>query len=237
MPISNSRVSASYRRGFWSWLSSNKTYQSVSSFLLGTKRKRFILLAALPVLWALVANFAPLLKMLEFSFYEAYPLSKGRGIVYTLDNWIEFFILNVYTVPFLRSIVFSIILTISTLILTYPIAYYLAQHLPKSKQLLFLLILLIPFWVGEIIRTYAIMILLGNKGLINLILQYFDLIEKHIDHQDNMFQNVIKEQNGKLRNVIGDAYIITFDKIDCLINAINYVRMIYNQRLKYDKKL
>ena len=140
MPISNSRVSASDRRGFWSWLSSNKTYHSVSLFLLGTKRKRFILLAALPVLWALVANFAPLLKMLEFSFYEAYPLSKGRGIVYTLDNWIEFFILNVYTIPFIRSIVFSIILTISTLILTYPIAYYLAQHLPKSKQLLFLLI-------------------------------------------------------------------------------------------------
>ena len=180
MPISNSRINARDSKGFWSWLSSNQSYRTVSVFLLGTKRKRFILLAALPVLWALAANFAPLLKMLDISFYEAYPLSKGREIVYTLDNWKEFFLLNVYTIPFLRSIVFSIILTISTLILTYPIAYYLAQHLPKSKQLLFLLILLIPFWVGEIIRTYAIMILLGNRGLINLILQYFGLIERPI---------------------------------------------------------
>ena len=180
MPINNSRISASDSRGFWSWLSSNQSYHSVSLFLIGTHRKRFIFLAAVPILWALVANFAPLLKMLEISFYEAYPLSKGREIVYTLDNWVEFFLLNVYTIPFLRSIVFSIILTISTLILTYPIAYFLAQHLPKSKQLLYLLILLIPFWVGEIIRTYAIMILPGNRGLINLILQFFVLIEKPI---------------------------------------------------------
>ena len=180
MPINNSRISASDSRGFWSWLSSNQSYHSVSLFLIGTNRKRFIFLAAVPILWALVANFAPLLKMLEISFYEAYPLSKGREIVYTLDNWVEFFLLNVYTIPFLRSIIFSIILTISTLILTYPIAYFLAQHLPKSKQLLYLLILLIPFWVGEIIRTYAIMILLGNRGLINLILQFFGLIEKPI---------------------------------------------------------
>ncbi len=180
MPINNSRISASDSRGFWSWLSSNQSYHSVSLFLIGTHRKRFIFLAAVPILWALVANFAPLLKMLEISFYEAYPLSKGREIVYTLDNWVEFFLLNVYTIPFLRSIVFSIVLTISTLILTYPIAYFLAQHLPKSKQLLYLLILLIPFWVGEIIRTYAIMILLGNRGLINLILQFFGLIEKPI---------------------------------------------------------
>ena len=180
MPINNSRISASDSRGFWSWLSSNQSYHSVSLFLIGTHRKRFIFLSAVPILWALVANFAPLLKMLEISFYEAYPLSKGREIVYTLDNWVEFFLLNVYTIPFLRSIVFSIILTISTLILTYPIAYFLAQHLPKSKQLLYLLILLIPFWVGEIIRTYAIMILLGNRGLINLILQFFGLIEKPI---------------------------------------------------------
>ena len=58
--------------------------------------------------------------------------------------------------------------------------------------------------------------------------KYFDLVEKHIDHQDNMFQNVIREQNGKLRNIIGDAYIITFDKIDHLVNAINYINKYWN---------
>ncbi|SVC48420.1 uncharacterized protein METZ01_LOCUS301274, partial [marine metagenome] len=55
MPISNSRINARDSKGFWSWLSSNQSYRTVSVFLLGTKRKRFILLAALPVLWALAA--------------------------------------------------------------------------------------------------------------------------------------------------------------------------------------
>ena len=43
-----------------------------------------------------------------------------------------------------------------------------------------LLILLIPFWVGEIVRTYAIMIFLGNTGAVNLVLKWFRLIERPI---------------------------------------------------------
>ena len=46
--------------------------------------------------------------------------------------------------------------------------------------MLMLLILLIPFWVGEIVRTYAIMIFLGNTGAVNLVLKWFGLIERPI---------------------------------------------------------
>ena len=43
-----------------------------------------------------------------------------------------------------------------------------------------LLLLLIPFWVGEIVRTFAIMILLGNNGAVNLLLKSLGLIERPI---------------------------------------------------------
>ncbi len=76
--------------------------------------------------------------------------------------------------------VFSSVLTFATLILTYPVAYYLARHVRKNRQMLFLLIVLIPFWVGEIIRTYAIMILLGNNGAINIVLKFFGLVDRPI---------------------------------------------------------
>ena len=59
-------------------------------------------------------------------------------------------------------------------------AYFLAKHVKRENQLLFLLLLLIPFWVGEIVRTYAIMILLGNNGAVNLILGWLGLIERPI---------------------------------------------------------
>jgi spermidine/putrescine transport system permease protein len=42
------------------------------------------------------------------------------------------------------------------------------------------LLLLIPFWVGEIVRTYAIMILLGNTGAVNQVLKWFGMIDKPI---------------------------------------------------------
>ncbi len=167
-------------RSFWSWLATSKVYQSVSASLLGTKKRRLVLLAAVPIIWAIVANLGPLFKMLDISFYDAYPLSKGREATYTIAAWREFFVTPVYYIPFFRTLIFSGILTFATLVLVYPVAYFLARHVPKSRQMLFLLLVLIPFWVGEIIRTYAIMILLGNNGAINIALKFLGIIDRPI---------------------------------------------------------
>ena len=164
MPSDNISSSVSDRRGFWSWLVSNKIYQSLSKALLGTKKRRFFLLLIVPVVWAFVANLGPIIKMVDISFYNTYPLSKGKKAYYTLDAWREFFSSHVFYIPFFRTLILSTALTFAALVITYPVAYFLARHVPKNKQMLFLLIILIPFWVGEIIRTYAIMILLGNNG-------------------------------------------------------------------------
>jgi spermidine/putrescine transport system permease protein len=178
MPAKKAYTSGS--RNFWSWLATNGVYQSVSGFLLGTPKRRLFLLAALPILWALVANLGPLIKMLDISFYDAYPLSRGREATYTIAAWREFFETRVFYIPFFRTLGFSAVLTFATLVLVYPVAYFLARHVPKHRQMLFLLIVLIPFWVGEIIRTYAIMILLGNNGAINNALKFLGLIDRPI---------------------------------------------------------
>jgi len=67
-----------------------------------------------------------------------------------------------------------------TLLLIYPVAYFLARHVKPDNQLAFLLLLLIPFWVGEIVRTYAIMILLGNNGALNLALKALGFVDRPI---------------------------------------------------------
>lgn len=166
--------------GFWGRLVNNGTYKYLSTVLLASEKRRFILLASLPVIWVLVANVGPILKMIDLSFYKAFPLTAGKEQAYTFDNWVLFFTSNIFYIPFVRTIIFSMTLTFATLLLTYPVAYFLATHVRKERQLLFLLLILIPFWVGEIIRTYAIMILLGNKGLVNIVLRYFDLIDRPI---------------------------------------------------------
>ncbi len=165
---------------FWGRLVNNKVYLIITNTLLATNKSRFFILASLPVFWALFAHLGPILKMIDLSFYNAYPLTIGKEMHYTTDNWTHFFKSSVFYIPFLRTIIFSAILTIVTLILVYPVAYFLARHVPKNKQMLYMMLVLIPFWVGEIVRTYAIMILLGNKGLINMVLRYFDLIDRPI---------------------------------------------------------
>ncbi len=167
-------------RGFWSTVAASSVYRDVSATLLGGERRRFWLLALFPLLWVFVAHLGPILQMLRISFLDAYPPTRDIEPVMTLANWMAFFGDDIFVVPFLRTLTFATVLTIATLLLTYPVAYFLAKHVRRNRQLLFLLLLLVPFWVGEIVRTYAIMILLGNRGFVNLVLSWLGLIERPI---------------------------------------------------------
>jgi spermidine/putrescine transport system permease protein len=168
------------RRNGWGALLNNATYARVTGALFKTQRRQFILLASFPLFWVFFAHLGPILQMFWISFVDSYPPMAGREPQFTLDNWARFFQERIFIMPFLRTIVFSLVLTISTLIITYPVAYFLAKHVPKRSQLMFLLLLLIPFWVGEIVRTYAIMILLGNRGALNLLLMWIGVTDRPI---------------------------------------------------------
>lgn len=168
------------RRSFWGAVSSAGVYQAFAALLLSSPRRQFALLAAFPVIWVLTQHLGPMIQMFYVSFVDAYPVAPGHLHHYTLDNYTRFFGSSIFLMPFLRTLLFAATLTLATLILTYPVAYFLARHVKRSNQMVFLLLLLIPFWVGEIVRTYAIMILLGNNGAVNLVLKWAGLIDRPI---------------------------------------------------------
>jgi len=177
------RVSAGrggQRRSVWGRLLANDLYQAVSAVLFKSERRQFWLLASLPLLWVFIAHLGPIVQMVWISFVDSYPPTGGRVPQFTVANWTSFFQEAIFVMPFLRTLAFAFVLTLCTLVLTYPVAYFLAKHVKRQNQLLFLLLLLIPFWVGEIVRTYAIMILLGNNGAVNLALKYLGLIDRPI---------------------------------------------------------
>ncbi len=167
-------------RNLWGVLLISDRYRAVSAVLFKTQRRQFWLLASLPLFWILFAHLGPILRMFWISFLDAYPPSIGHTPQLTLANWARFFEEAIFVIPYFRTLGFALVLTVSTLVITYPVAYFLARHVRRDRQLLFLLILLIPFWVGEIVRTYAIMILLGNNGAVNLILKYLGLVDQPI---------------------------------------------------------
>jgi spermidine/putrescine transport system permease protein len=168
------------RRSFWGVLALNPAYHGFIHFFLCSPRRQFWLLAAFPIAWVLFAHLGPIVQMIWVSFLEAYPLSRGAEPVLTLANYQRFYGEGHFIQPFVRTLTFAVTLTATTLVITYPVAYFLARHVRRENQMALLLLLLIPFWVGEIVRTYAIMILLGNNGAVNLILQWLGLAERPI---------------------------------------------------------
>jgi spermidine/putrescine transport system permease protein len=103
-----------------------------------------------------------------------------------LGNEVDFSIFGI-VVPtpvrvkvFLLTIFYSAVVTIITFLLAYPLAFYLAKVVsPKSLPTLFLL-LFVPLWVSEILRSFAWWIILALKGPLNFVLMNLGIIDSEI---------------------------------------------------------
>ncbi|MDP5218982.1 ABC transporter permease [Ruegeria sp. 2205SS24-7] len=165
---------------FWGRLANWTPYRIFVGLATASPRRQFLILATFPLLWVLTQHLGPMLQMLRVSLTDAYPVAPGVEQHFTLDNYKRFFEDRIFWQPFFRTLAFASVFTFCTLILTYPVAYFLARHVSRKNQMLMLLLILIPFWVGEIVRTYAIMILLGNTGAVNQLLKWVGLIDRPI---------------------------------------------------------
>lgn len=167
-------------RTFWGRLASWAPYRALVQVATASPRRQFVILAVFPVLWVLTQHLGPMLQMLRVSLTDAYPVAANVEQHFTFDNYLRFFGDSIFWMPFFRTLIFAAAFTFCTLVLTYPVAYFLARHVSPKNRMLLLLLLLIPFWVGEIVRTYAIMILLGNTGAVNMVLRWFGFIDRPI---------------------------------------------------------
>ena len=167
-------------RSFWGRLANWAPYQTLMSVVTLSPRRQFFILAAFPILWLLTQHLGPMLQMLRVSLLDAYPVAPDVAQEFSLESYFKFFGDYIFWMPLFRTLIFAAVFTLCTLLITYPVAYFLARHVSRKNQMLMLLILLIPFWVGEIVRTYAIMILLGNTGALNLALKWMGFIDRPI---------------------------------------------------------
>ena len=131
---------------------------------------RLLLLALVPLAWIVFANIAPLVQMVQLSFYAHYPLEDGERAVLTLAHYRAFFERPLYFSAFLRSFVFATLVTIVTLVVVFPVAFYISKAAPKAQRARLLLLVLAPFWVSEIIRSFAWIVMLANRGAVNSLL-------------------------------------------------------------------
>jgi len=135
-----------------------------------------IAVTAPPLIWVMVFLLVPYALMFCYSFWS---VSAAQTIVHAwnLSNYEELAQKPVYWETLLRSMWIAARVTIFSLLLGYPLAYFLSFYGGKRKNLLYQLVI-IPLWVSYLVRAYAWKTILGSDGVLNTLLQYVHL-SKH----------------------------------------------------------
>jgi len=122
-------------------------------------RWSFIIFFIPVFLWLFLLIVLPHLELLRMSFL-------GRS-GFTFKNYGAFFTEPIYWLTFVRTALYSILVTFIVLIIALPIAFFITKVVNLRIQGVLLVLLLVPFWVSELIRVYGWMILLRESGVLN----------------------------------------------------------------------
>ncbi len=117
------------------------------------------LIAAPYIVWSAIFIIVPLVIMVYFAFTD----SNG---LFTVANFSQ---IGRFKKAFGISILYAFIATIITLLIAYPMAYYMTK-LKISSQRMILMLIMLPMWMNFLIRTYSWITILANTGLINKFL-------------------------------------------------------------------
>lgn len=133
------------------------------------------LMVAPAMLWLSIFFVIPLLIVVAVSFAGRTPY--GQIIFeFTLKNYLRF-LEPLYLQIFADTLIVAVITTVATIIMGYPLAYFIAR-LPKKWQQPGLILVMIPFWINFLIRSYAWVIILRTQGVVNTFLMKLGLIEQ-----------------------------------------------------------
>lgn len=136
---------------------------------------KYILIFPL-LLWLLLFLVLPYLFILTQS---ALATDDFGQVVYdlNLDSYIKIFTKPLYYETLIRTFIYAIIVALVCVLLSLPLAYFIAFKVTKNKSFFYTLIVL-PFWMSYIVRAYAWKIILGEQGILNSSLLSTGIIDK-----------------------------------------------------------
>jgi spermidine/putrescine transport system permease protein len=134
-----------------------------------TQARLGLLLLLTPLLlWLTLLIVIPHVDLFLVSLRERVGVGEYR---ISLANYLTFLTEPLYLWTFLRTAVMSLLATLITLLIAFPVAYYIAKMVRGRTQSALFLLCLVPFWVSELVRTFGWMILLRETGIVSGLLQ------------------------------------------------------------------
>ncbi|NNG00611.1 MAG: ABC transporter permease [Desulfobacteraceae bacterium] len=130
------------------------------------------------LLWLTLLIVLPHIDLLRMSFI----LETDTGETeWRLSNYASFFKEPIYWLTFVRTAIYSIIVTLLTLVVALPVSFFITKVARPGTRGFLMLLILLPFWVSELVRVYGWMILLRESGVINHFLLKLGILDQPVE--------------------------------------------------------
>ena len=138
-----------------------------ATIMVGPVTLWLILLVAVPLIYILVMSFCSIDQYYNVTFQ------------FTFDNY-KHLADSSYIKIYVQSLVIALLTTVICIVLAYPFTYVIARTKSRSKNLLYMLVI-IPFWTNSLIRIYGWKTFLGSSGWLNTVLMKLHLISEPLN--------------------------------------------------------
>lgn len=147
----------------------------IAAWLHSRRRLQLGLQLASPLAWIGLAYIGALVILLLNAFWQSDPFS---GLVipeFTLDSFVKLATTEVYRTIALRTLAMAIAVTLTDILLGFPIAYYMARVASRRTRRVLLIAVLLPLWASYLVKIYAWRVILQGNGLLDWLLAPFGI--------------------------------------------------------------
>ena len=144
--------------------------------------------------WSVMFIIVPLVMVAYYAFTD-------KSGAFTFNNIVE---INNYIPTLLLSVLYGICATLICLLIGYPFAFALSKHSSNIQRTMVLLIML-PMWMNFLIRTYSLMTIMGDSGVINHLLESLHLL-KMVETDEGLVAQPLHMLNTGFAVIVGMVY-------------------------------
>ncbi|RID91316.1 ABC transporter permease [Gemmobacter lutimaris] len=163
-------------------------------------------------IYAILLLAAPLAAVVLYSLMVDSKVGLSSGL--TFDNYLKVWTGRIDQALMLRSLTVSSVVTLVTVLLAYPVAYFVSFHVKPERKSMWIFLITIPFWTSYLIRVFLWKVILGYNGVVNSGLMSLGIIDEPL--------TIINYSLGSMIMTLAHAYaafailpiFVSLEKID-----------------------
>ena len=141
------------------------------------------------ILWTLAFFVVPFASMVVMSLWRRSGTELVRA--WNLQNYASFFAKPYFVEGLVNSLEITVAVTVISVVLAYPLAWFIAERVPERWQRTALLLAILPFWTSYVVRSYAWTLVLAGNGIVNQALVGSGLIDRPLELASTRIATVI----------------------------------------------